>query len=214
LGLAGLDVAGEVEGLKKDCVSLPGVHWLLDPAMAPAELFRPGLSPRSDLVVRYNSGASYLAVKATLVPGVEGAAVSRCQVRLIDPEVRRVLARAQLAQVGSQVRAELALSFPLEELGDTWLEVFEGPLRPVSGGKAHLIRRALRWADAALRAERAPMGLAPRSTSTDWAALAALAWEHCRRDWAAADDHRRPAAVVKDAMPLPGPICLAEVLGV
>ena len=52
---------------------------------------------------------------------------------------------------------------------------------PVRSAKGHRIRRALRWADAALRAERAPAGLAPHSAPEDWAALAAVAWEQCRR---------------------------------
>lgn len=212
-GLPGLDAAAEVEGLEKDRVRMPGLHWMLDPGTVPAGLFRPGLSPHSDLLVRYDSGAGRLVVQATLMPGVEGAAVSRCQVRLVDPDVRRVLARAHLERAGSQVRAELRLSFPLDALGETWLEVLEGPPRPVGGRKAHLIRRALRWADAALRAERAPVGLSPRSPSQDWAALATLAWEQCRRDWAAADDPGRAAAVLKPTVLLPGPVYLAEVLG-
>jgi hypothetical protein len=123
-----------------------------------------------------------------------------------------VLARADFERAGSRVRAKLQLSFPLDELGETWLEVVEGR-RPVLSNKAHLIRRALRWADAALRAERAPAGLAPQSTSEDWAALAALAWERCRRGWAAAGDPDRAAAVLEPRVPLPAPAYLAEILG-
>jgi hypothetical protein len=212
-GLPGLDAAAEVGGLEKDCAHLPGLHWVLDPALVPAGLFRPGLSPYSDLLVRYNSGTGRLVVQATLAPGADGAAVGRCQARLVDPDVWRVLARAHLEQTGSQVQAELQLSSPLDALGETWLEVCEGPPRPVSSSKARLIRRALRWADAALRAERAPAGLAPLSTSEDWAALATLAWERCRRDWAAADDPGRAAAVLEPRVPLPRPAYLAEILG-
>ncbi len=64
-------------------------------------------------------------------------------------------------------------------------------LWPVRSAKGHRIRRALRWADAALRAERAPAALAPESTREDWAALTAAAWERCRRDWEAAGDADR-----------------------
>ena len=210
--LPGLDVAAEVEGLEKDPIRLPGLHWVLDPGLVPAGLFRPGLSPHSDLVVRYDGGAGRLGVQVTLAPGADCAAASRCQARLVDPVVRRVLARADFERAGSRVRAELQLSFPLDELGETWLEVVEGR-RPVRGNKAHLIRRALRWADAALRAERAPAGLAPQSTGEDWAALATLAWERCRRDWAAAGDPGRAAAVLEIRVPLPAPAYLAEILG-
>ena len=212
-GLPGLDAATEVDSRKEDCLRLPGLHWVLDPILVPAELFRRGLSPHSDLLIRYDSGAGRLVLQATLRPGADSVTVSRCQARLVDPDVRRVLAQADLEQAGSQVRAELQLASPLDALGDTWLEVFEGPPRAVSSSKAHRIRRALRWADAALRAERAPAGLAPLSTGADWAALAALAWERCRRDWAAAGDPDRAAAVLEPRVPLPGPACLAEVMG-
>ncbi len=212
-GLPGLDAAAEVERWEKDRVRLPGLHWVLDPRMAPGRLFRPGLSPHSDLLVWHDGGAGCLVVQPTPVRGAACAAARRCQVRLVDPDVRRILGLAHLEQAGTGVRAELRLSFPVDEFGEIWIEVLQGPPPPVSGRKAHLIRRALRWADAALRAERAPAGLAARSTAGDWAALAALAWEQCRHDWAAAGDPSRAAAVPGPTAPLPGPACLAEVLG-
>ena len=211
-GRPGLDAAAEVADLEKDCVRWPGLHWVLDPGMVPAGLLRLGLSPQSDLLVRYDSGTGRLAVQATQAPEADGVAVSRCRARLVDPGVLRVLAQAVFERSGSQVRAELQLSSPLDALGEIWLEVFAGPPRPVCSAKAHRIRRALRWADAALRAERAPAGLAPLSTGEDWAALATLAWERCRRDWAAAGDPGRAAGVLETGVPLPGPACLAETL--
>jgi hypothetical protein len=209
----GLDVAAEVDGLERQCVLLPGLHWALDPALVAPGLFRPGLSPHSDLLVHYDSGACRLVVQATLAAGADGTAVSRCQAQIVDPGVRRVLARSGLERAGSRARARLQLSSPLEELSEAWLEVSEGPLRLVRSSTAHWIRRAVRWADAALRAERAPAGLAPRSTDADWAALAALAWERCRRDWAQAGDPIRASAVPESRVPLAGPAFLAEVLG-
>jgi hypothetical protein len=209
----GLDVAAEVEGLEKDPVRLPGLHWVLDPGLVPAGLFRPGLSPHSDLFVRHDGGAGRVVVKVLLAADADCAAVDSCQARLVDPVVRRVLAQAGFERAGSRVRAELRLSFPLDELGETWIDVVEGSGRPVRSAKAHRIRRALRWADVALRAERAPAGLAPESADGDWAALAALAWERCRRDWEAAGDPERAEAVLKPRVPLPGPACLAEILG-
>ena len=192
---------------------LPGLHWVLDPSMVPAGLFRPGLSPHSDLVIRYDSGAGRLVVQATLVPSAEGSAVSRCQARLVDPEVRRVRPGRTWSRPDLRCARSFSCHSRLMSFGETWLEVLEGPPRPASDSRTHLIRRALRWADAALRADRAPVGLAPRSTSEDWATLADLAWEECRRDWAAADDPGRAAAVPEPTVPLPGPVCLAEVLG-
>ena len=207
-----LDVAAEVEGLTKDCVRLPGLHWVLDPSLAPARLFRPGLSPHSDLLVHQDGGGGRVIVQATPAPGADRATVSQWHARLVDPAFRRVLAVACFDQVGSFLRAELQLPFPLNELGETWIEVVENG-QPVRSAKAHRIRRALRWADAALRAERAPAGIAPRSSCADWAALATVAWERCRHDWAAAGDAERAGDRPASRLPLPGPVCLAELLG-
>ena len=232
----GLDVAAEVEGLAKDQVRLPGLHWVLDPGLVPEGLFRSGLSPHSDLSVWRKSGEGPLVVEAQLAPGAECGVLDRCRARLVDPEVRRVLAQASFTAAGARVRAELVLPFPLDELHDTWVEVVEGEHRPVRSARGHQIRRALRWADAALRAGRRPAGLAPWSTGDDWAALAAVAWERCRRDWECAGDADRaflaayrlaeldPGTFLPDAPsataarlarrpPLDGPSYLAELLG-
>ena len=48
---------------------LPGLYWVLDPCLVPAGLFRPGLSPHSDLFVRYEAGEGRVIVEAPLVPG-------------------------------------------------------------------------------------------------------------------------------------------------
>jgi hypothetical protein len=244
-----LDVASEVERLEKDQMRLPGLQRVLDPDLVPEGLFRPGLSPHSDLFIRDEGGfirdeggQSRIVVAVPLAPGAEREALDRCRVRLVDPAVRRVLADANFDQTGSWAMAELAPPFPLDELCETWIEVVEGKLRPVRSAKGHRIRRAMRWADAALRAERAPAGLAPLAGWQDWAALAAVAWERCRRDWEAAGDTdraflaawrrqtvgatRRPAtadpqacppsataAALARLVPLPGPSYLAEVLG-
>ena len=209
----GLDVAAEVAELEKDSVRLRGLNWVLDLALVPAGLFRPGLSPHSDLLVRYDGGAGLVTVEAVLAPGADVADASRCQARLVDPAVRRVLAQAEGQLAESRIRAELRLPSPLEELDEVWIEVVEGPHHPVRSAKAHLIRRALRWADTALRAERAPAGLAPQSTAEDWTALSAIAWQQCRRDWAAAGDSTRATAPPVPGAQNPGPVYLAEVLG-
>jgi hypothetical protein len=212
------DVAAEVESLEKDRVRLVGLQWMLDPGQVPAGLFRPGLSPYSDLRVSHEGAIGQIVVEAVLAPSADCDALSRCLARLVDPGVRRVLAQAAFTKTApGRVRAELYLPFPLDELPETWIEVVQDRLRPVRSAKGHRIRRALRWADAALRAERAPAGLAPHSADQDWTALAVAAWDRCRRDWEAVGDAARAdQAARRQAVPQPpvdGPVYLAEVIG-
>jgi hypothetical protein len=212
------DVAAELESLEKDRVRLAGLHWMLDPDLVPEGLFRTGLSPYSDLSVRHEGAEGTVVVEAVLAPGADCGALSRCLARLVDPDVRRVLAQAAFTKTApEQVRAELQLPFPLDELPESWIEVVQDKLWPVRSAKGHRIRRALRWADAALRAERAPAGLAPHSAHEDWAALATAAWERCRRDWeVVGDDDRAGQAARRQPVPQSpdgGPAYLAEVLG-
>ena len=219
-----LDVAAEVESLEKDRARLAGLQWMLDPDLVPEGVFRPGLSPYSDLSVRHEGAKGRVIVEALLAPGADCDALSRCLARLVDPSVRRVLAHAGFTKAQSGVTAELRLPFPLDEVQESWIEVVQDKRMPVRSAKGHRIRRALRWADAALRAERAPAGLAAESTHEDWAALAAVAWEQCQGDWEAAGDadRARLAAQRQAALgprtcgpqpPLGGPAYLAEVLG-
>jgi hypothetical protein len=211
-------VAAEVESLEKDRVRLAGLQWILEPDLVPKGLFRPGLSPYSDLSVSHEGTEGQVVVEARLVPGADCGTLSRCLARVVDPDVRRVLAQSAFTKTApDRVRAELQLPFPLDELPESWIEVVQDKLWPVRSAKGHRIRRALRWADAALRAERAPVGLAPHSAHEDWIALAATAWDRCRRDWeAAGDDERADQAARRQAAPQPpidGPAYLAEVLG-
>lgn len=202
-----MDVAAEVAGLANDC--RPGLHWVLDPGVAPPELFRPGLTPNSDLLVHREGDC--VIVQATPSPGADPPAAGRWHARLVDPKRRLVLDYGGFKLAGSRVQADLR--FPVGEPEETWIEVVDENERPVRSAKAHRIQRALRWADAALRAERAPAGLAPQSTAADWTALARVAWERCSRDWEAAGDLGRAAAVQVSRMRVPGPVCLAETLG-
>ncbi len=231
------DVAAEVESLEKDRVRLGGLQWMLDPDLLPDGLFRPGLSPYSDLFVRHDGAKGRAVVEALLAPGTDCGALARCLARLVDPSVRRVLAQATFTtDTPDRARAELQLPFSLDELQETWIDVVQDKMWPVRSARGYRIRRALRWADSALRAERGPAGLAPHSAHEDWTALAAAAWERCRRDWEAADDGARaylaarrqaafdPRACVAPApsvtaadiagqAPIDGPSYLAEVLG-
>ena len=212
------DVAAEVESLEKDGVRLVGLQWMLDPDLVPEGLFRPGLSPYSDLSVRNEGAQGQVVVEALVEPGADCGALNRCLARLVDPDVRRVLAQAAFTKTElDHVRAEMQVPFLLDELPESWIEVVQDKLWPVRSAKGHRIRRALRWADAALRAERAPAGLAPHSAHDDWIALAATAWDRCRRDWEAVGDADRAGqAARRQTEPQPavdGPAYLAEVLG-
>jgi hypothetical protein len=210
-----LDVVAEVADLEKAAVRQPRLQWVVDPALIPAGIFRFGLSPRSDLLVRQGSDMHQLIIDATLAPGAKSAGAGQCVVRLVNPAKRRVLAQAPLQVSGSRARSQLELPVPMDEAGGLWVELVEDPGRPVSSLTQHLTRRALRWADAALRAMRAPKGLAPKATVAEWAALAGIAWQECRNDWAAVHGSPVPAgqpAAESPQVPAPGPACLAEEL--
>jgi hypothetical protein len=240
-GTASLTSASEKEPDEKE----HGPRWSLDRGYFPEGLLLPGLSPLSDLFVHVTGGRDVaggrdeearVIVKATLAPGADRRALSRCRARLVDPAVRRVLASAPFAEKGSWAWAELRPPLPVHELKETWVEVVDDDHRPVQSQRARRIRRALRWADAALRAEQHPTGLAPQFTSEDWAALAAGAWEHCAGEWHVAGDADRAylatrrlavhrpsvhvpkapsaeAAVLADRPQLSEPAFLAEALG-
>jgi len=162
-----LDVAAEVADLGKATVRRSQLQWVVDPALIPAGLFRFGLSPHSDLRVRQGSDMRQLVIEATLAPGARTASVGQYAVRLVNPAERSVRTQAPLQVYGSRARSQIRLPVPMDEVGGLWVELVGEPGRPVSSLTHHLIRRALRWADAALRAARAPKGLAPRATAAD-----------------------------------------------
>ncbi len=207
-----LSLAGEKEH---------GLRWSLDRGSFPEGLLLAGLSPLADLFLHVTGGGdgkggaggregkdgtggrggvddtggrggeARVIVKARLAPGADRDALGRCRARLVDPAVRRVLASAPLTEKGPWARAELRPPFPVDELTATWVEVVDDDHRPVQSERSRRIRLALRWADAALRAEQHPAGLAPQFTSEDWAAFAADAWEHCAGNWHVAGDADR-----------------------
>lgn len=231
-----LDVAAEVESLEKDLSQLIGLHWMLDPHWVPEGLFQAGLSPHSDLTVRSEDARARVTVEALVAPRTDCSALVGYQARLVDPSTRRILAQAGFTVAQSRVRAELQLESASDERSESWVEVGPDTPWPVRSAKVHRIRRALRWADAALRAERAPAALAPASLRGDWTALAAAAWERCCHDWAVAGDAdhaylaaRWQAAIAPETcvppapsvtaakiarqVPIDGPAYLAEILG-
>lgn len=229
-----LNVAAEVENLQKNQGRPSRLQWMLGPRAVREGPFQLGLSPYSDLVVR-QGGQGQVAIEALLAPGADYGGLSAYQVRIADPEIRRILAQTSFAVVGSRARAELQPSFPLDELPETWIEVVKDSNCPTGSFKEHRDRRGRRWAEAALRAERTPAGLDPEATPADWSALAVAAWELCSFDWAAAGDAdraylalRRRAAIlgtdipgapsqtaaeIAGRAPLAGPAYLAEAMG-
>jgi hypothetical protein len=229
-----LSVAAEVESLKKEQAYPARLQWMLGPRAVREGPFRLGLTPYSDLIVRQR-GLGLITIEALLAPGADCGAVGAYQVRVTDPEIRRILAQASFAVAGARARAELQPPFSLDEVPESWIEVVRDSKCPAGSLKEHRDMRAQRWADAALRAQRAPAGLDSEATPEDWSALAIAAWEQCSFDWAAAgnadraylalrrraailgaDIPRAPsrtAAEIADQMPLAGPAYLAEDMG-
>ena len=86
------------------------------------------------------------------MPGADRRALAACRARLVDPVDRRVLGVAGFRDLGdSRVRAEIRRRRPSRE---AWVEIVEDAGRPVFSSKLHHMRRAMRWADAALAAGR------------------------------------------------------------
>ena len=168
------------DGLGGDIEQL---HWSLDPRLVPAGVFQHTLWPDAELTVREDR--SRLGVEARLAPGADRRALAACRARLVDPVDRRVLGVASFHHLGdSRVRAEIRKRRPSRE---AWVEVVADAARPVFSSKLHHIRRAMRWADAALGAERQRFGLA----DAGWTRLAAEAWGRSAEEWTAAGDHDR-----------------------
>ena len=218
-----LDVAGEVALMREERSRSNDPQWLLDPVRVPTGLFRFGLSPGTDLFIRRKARQTgIVAVMAKVAPDADRDALSRCVVRVVDPPARRIVAQESFVVVGSRAIVELQLKVPLEEWPKLWAEVVSDKQQPVRGAKGHWASRARRWADAALRAERAPQGVDSRATPEDWAALAAAAWDRCRQDWTeagdcgrarlAADKRAAAEAGIRDLLQN-GPCYLAEVVG-
>lgn len=168
------------DGLSGD---LDQLHWSLDPRLIPAGLFQCALWPDAELTVRPERNR--LDVEARLAPGADRRALAICRARLVDPADRRVLGVASFHDLGdSLVRAEIRKRRPPRE---AWVEIVADAGRPVFSGTMHHMRRAMRWADAALAAGRQRYGLA----DAEWTRLTAVAWGRAAQEWTAAGDHDR-----------------------
>jgi hypothetical protein len=185
--------------------------WMLDLTLVTAGLFLPALWPEDDLAVVLPSAAGdSIAVTAQLAPGADRDALRNCRARLVLPPQQmlagRVVAEGFFTSAGSRAVTEVPLPSPGYEPDGAWIEIVSGDVVPVHTRKYRLGKRALRWGDAALRAEQRPRGLAPRFSGRDWLAFAAAAWQGCRDDWDAAGDSalaslaaQRLAAIDADA---------------
>ena len=138
-------------------------------------------------------------MEATLAPGADPQALVACRARLVDPASRSVLATASFRDLGdSRVRAEIRKRQPPHE---AWVEIVDDVDRPVLSAKLRHIRRAMRWADAALSAGRQTFRLA----DAEWTRLTAVAWGRCAEEWAAAGDQDRAyLAAAREVAMYPG----------
>lgn len=162
---------------------LEQLHWGLDSRLIPAGIFQHTVWPDAELTVRPER--SRLIVEARLAPGADPDALARCRVRLVDPVSRSDLATAPFRDLGdSRVRAEIRKRRPPHE---AWVEIVDDASRPVLSAKLRRMRRAMRWADAALSAGRQTLRLA----DAEWTRLAAVAWGRCAEEWAATGDRDR-----------------------
>jgi hypothetical protein len=173
------------------------LQWWLDPRTIPPGVFQHAWEPDAELSVRTQDRG--IAVEADLVPGADRRLLRNCRVRLVDPANRKVIGSVPFRGLGdSRVTAELHGPIPEHE---AWVEVVDYESRPVLSGELRHMRRAMRWADAALRAGRR----SPGPVDAERARAAALAWESCARDWAAAGDQDRAClATIRRAAASPG----------
>jgi hypothetical protein len=130
-----LDVPAYCLPLHSPAATADGRRLGLDPRLLPDGLFRPGLSPQSDLVVQDGPNGRVI-VQALLAPGAAYETASRCLARLVDPVRRHVLAQAAFTAAedcgGScRVTAQLDLDPALAEGQDAWIEVVQDKRWPV-----------------------------------------------------------------------------------
>ena len=132
-----------------------------------------------------DAGRTRVIVAAFLVPGLTLTRSAAAVPVSSDPSARRVLAQRTLRAAGLPGPGRTGAPLPIDQN-------LRGPGSKrwtTSSGRSGALAAApdaagrLRWADAALRAEQRPQGLAPHFTGQDWAALAVTAWERCRYDW-------------------------------
>jgi|SRR5579875_593403 len=182
-----------------------GLERWLDPQTVPAGVFRWHLWPGADLTARATE--SGVLVEAELVPGADRAGLEGCRARLVDPARRAVIGMAPFAADGLRAWAEIP--HPPVPPGGAWVEVAGEPDRPVLSAQLRHIRRAMRWADAALLAGRQASGPAGPA-GPRWERLARETWERCAEDWSAARDANRAYLAAERARVLGSGVSAAE----
>jgi hypothetical protein len=163
---------------------LEQLHWGLDSRLIPAGIFQHTLWPDAELTVRPER--SRLIVEARLAPGADPDALARCRVPSRGSRQPSTTWPSALPRPGG-------LAGPGRDPGsggrrcEAWVEIVDDASRPVLSAKLRRMRRAMRWADAALSAGRQTFRLA----DAEWTRLAAVAWGRCAEEWAATGDRDR-----------------------
>jgi len=187
--LSGVLAGGVADGL--------AVPPQLDLLLLPEHTFRLGELPSADLVVHGNSAE--LLVTAGLDRRARKSVVESCWARLVDPETKTVLDAAPFyldrTDQGrpTAATARLRINDADIDFHRTALEVVADRDRPVQSRALRHARRALRLANAALRAERRPHALHPGWDETGWSQHARNLWMRAGEQWSAADDTARAA---------------------
>jgi hypothetical protein len=158
------------------------VPALLDLATLPTGLFRAAEDPNADLELEATGDGVMVTVK--LVRGTSLSGDDGFVARLVDASEHRVLAQGALSGSAGLARATLNLTMSREHPDrDLWVEVVRGTNERVEGALWHEERKALRWGQAALRAERLRL--------EGWRLAAAGNWARCGDAWALAEDDER-----------------------
>jgi len=160
---------------------------VLDATLLPERTFLFGADPSQDAVIEEAEGS--LSVWIRLHPWARRSVVESCRLRLVDRRRHEVLAEQPLTRVGSLAHASLALE--PAPFGEMDLEIVEDGHVPVAGTSLARRRAALRYGDAALRAERRPTPLHPTWSASDWASEAARLWRESAAAWDDAGEEER-----------------------
>jgi hypothetical protein len=179
-----------------------GLQQWLDPQAVPAGLFRHHVWPAADLTVETTQTG--LRVAAEVVPEAGRRALAACRARLVDPARRVVIGVAPFHGAGGP-RVSAEIPHRVRAAG-AWVEVAGEPGLPVFSAQLRRMRRAMRWADAALLAGRR----APSGAAAEWDRLACQAWERCAEDWSAARDADRAYLAAERARALGSGAAKAE----
>jgi len=157
---------------------------VIDPSLVPPRTFLLAEDPLDDIELSIEHDT--VSVRIRLEAWARRSVVEGCVLRQVDRRSRNVLAEAPLVRAGRLARGELRLTRRPPDGAD--LEVVAGPDEPVGSTRMASRRRALRFADAALRAQRHPSALHPEWDEARWSELAATFWQQSAAAWRDAGD--------------------------